>query len=538
VTQPAVDPIELAVFQSAVHSIAEEMGAALRRTAVSPNIKERRDYSCAVFDGDARVIAMGDHMPVHLGSMPMSVEAAVRALTLGPGDIAILNDPYAGGTHLPDITMVMPVFLSASGQPAFFVAARAHHADVGGMYAGSMGPAREIFQEGLRIPPIRVVRGGELQREVLDLILLNVRTPREREGDLAAQMGACRVGEQRLLHLAERYSTDKLRMLGEQLLDYSERLVRAELRTLPAGDFSAEDFLDDDGVSDEPLRIAVRLSIDPGAAKLNVDFTGTSPQCAGSVNGVRAITLSACFYVLRCLLADDAPATAGILRPLTLTAPEGTLVAALPPAAVAGGNVETSQRIVDTLLRALALAAPERMPAASAGTMSNLTIGGIDARTGAAFTYYETTAGGMGAGPIRDGASGVQTHMTNSLNTPIEALEFAYPFRVRRYGHRTGSGGAGEHRGGDGLIRELALLSDAEVTLLADRRKFAPYGLAGGEPGARGRALVIGPQSGAETELPGKSSRRLPKGTVLRIETPGGGGWGPATSSGKSQSEN
>jgi N-methylhydantoinase B len=537
VTQPAVDPIELAVFQSAVHSIAEEMGAALRRTAVSPNIKERRDYSCAVFDGDARVIAMGDHMPVHLGSMPMSVEAAVRALTLGPGDIAILNDPYAGGTHLPDITMVMPVFLAASGQPMFFVAARAHHADVGGMYAGSMGPAREIFQEGLRIPPVRIVRGGELQREVLDLILLNVRTPREREGDLAAQMGACRVGEQRLLHLAERYSTDKLRMLGEQLLDYSERLVRAELRTLPAGDFSAEDFLDDDGVSAEPLRIAVRLSIDTSAATLHIDFTGTSPQCAGSVNAVRAITLSACFYVLRCLLPDDAPATAGILRPLTLTAPEGTLVAALPPAAVAGGNVETSQRIVDTLLRALALAAPERMPAASAGTMSNLTIGGIDARTGAAFTYYETTAGGMGAGPASRGLSGVQTHMTNSLNTPIEALEFAYPFRVRRYGYRTGSGGAGEHRGGDGLIRELELLSDAEVTLLADRRKFAPYGLDGGQPGARGRALVIDPRNGAETELPGKCSRRLPQGTVLRIETPGGGGWGAATPSGKSQSE-
>jgi len=523
---PTADPIELAVFQSAVHSIAEEMGAALRRTAVSPNIKERRDYSCAVFDANAEVIAMGDHMPVHLGSMPMSVEAAVRALTLGPGDIAILNDPYFGGTHLPDITMVMPVFVETRPQPAFYVAARAHHADVGGMFAGSMGPAREIFQEGLRIPPVRIVRGGELQRETLDLILLNVRTPREREGDLAAQMGACRVGEQRLLHLVERYGIEKLRTLGRQLLDYSERLVRAELRKLPAGDFNAEDFLDSDGVTTAPLRIAVRLHIDPAAAALHIDFHGTSPQVAGSVNAVRAITLSACFYVLRCLLGDDAPATAGILRPLTLTAPEGTLVAALPPSAVAGGNVETSQRIVDTLLRALAQAAPQRVPAASAGTMSNLTIGGLDHRTHAPFTYYETTAGGAGARPAQDGISGVQTHMTNSLNTPIEALEFAYPFRVRRYSYRPCSGGAGLHSGGDGLVRELEILSDAEVTLLADRRIFAPYGLGGGEPGAKGRATLIDPHSSTETDLPGKCSQRLPSGTVLRIETPGGGGWG------------
>jgi N-methylhydantoinase B len=520
------DPIELAVFQSAVHSIAEEMGAALRRTAISPNIKERRDYSCAVFDGNARVIAMGDHMPVHLGSMPMSVEAAVHTLTLGPGDIAILNDPYAGGTHLPDITMVMPVYSPNAKKPAFYVAARAHHADVGGMYAGSMGPAREIFQEGLRIPPIHIVCSGKLQQQVLDLILLNVRTPREREGDLAAQMGACRVGEQRLLHLAERYGVGKLRALGEQLLDYSERLVRAELRKLPAGNFAAEDFLDSDGVITDPLRIAVRLHIDPIAATLHIDFNGTSPQCSGSINAVRAITLSACFYVLRCLLGDDAPATAGILRPLTLVAPQGTMVDALPPAAVVGGNVETSQRIVDTLLRALAQAAPERIPAASAGTMSNLTIGGFDPRTASPFTYYETTAGGMGARPHRDGISGVQTHMTNSLNTPIEALEFAYPFRVRRYSYRPNSGGDGQHRGGDGLIRELELLSDAEVTLLADRRIFAPYGLSGGAPGALGRAVATDPHSGVETELPGKCSQRLASGAVLRIETPGGGGWG------------
>jgi N-methylhydantoinase B len=529
-TRPAVgpiDPVELAIFQSAVHSIAEEMGAALRRTALSPNIKERRDYSCAVFDHRAQVIAMGDHMPVHLGSMPMSVQAAVDAIHFAPGDIAILNDPYAGGTHLPDITMVLPVFLPGqAAKPAFYVSNRAHHADVGGMFAGSMGPAREIFQEGIRIPPVRIVRGGKLDREMLDLILLNVRTPREREGDLQSQIGACRVGEQRILQLAQKFGETKLQALIDELLDYSERLVRAELRKMPAGQFTAEDWLDDDGVTETPRRIAVSLRFDPAAAQVHVDFSGSSQQVAGSVNAVRAITLSACFYVIRCLLGEDAPATAGILRPLTLSTQPGTIVDAHPPAAVAGGNVETSQRIVDVLLRALAQAIPERVPAASAGTMSNLTIGGIDPRTGEPFTYYETAAGGMGARPGLHGIPGVQTHMTNSLNTPIEALEYAYPFRVRRYSYRAGSGGDGRFRGGDGLIREIELLADAQVTLLAERRKFRPYGLQGGEPGAPGRAVLIQAGSGEESELPGKCSRRLSKGDIVRIETPGGGGWG------------
>jgi N-methylhydantoinase B len=522
----AADPIELAIFQSAVHSIAEEMGAALRRTALSPNIKERRDYSCAIFDAQARVIAMGDHMPVHLGSMPMSVQAAVAAIPFAPGDIAVLNDPFAGGTHLPDITMVLPVFVSEHRQAAFYVANRAHHADVGGTFAGSMGPASEIFQEGIRIPPVRIVRGGQIDREMLSLILLNVRTPKEREGDLESQIGACRVGEHRVLQLVEKYGTPKLHALIEELLDYSERLVRAELRTMPAGDFSAEDWLDGDGVTDIPRKIAVRLRFDPEAASVDVDFAGSSAQVAGSVNAVRAITLSACFYILRCLLGADAPATAGILRPLTLHTPLASIVDALPPAPVAGGNVETSQRIVDVLLRALSQAVPERVPAASAGTMSNLTIGGIDPRTGEPFTYYETAAGGMGARPGMDGISGVQTHMTNSLNTPIEALEYAYPFRVRRYAYRYGSGGAGQFQGGDGLIREIELLADAQVTLLADRRKQRPYGLHGGEEGAAGCAWLANPGSPNVTDLPGKFSRRLEKGDILHIETPGGGGWG------------
>ena len=322
-----------------------------------------------------------------------------------------------------------------------------------------MGPGNEIFQEGLRIPPVRIVRAGKIDREMLDLILLNVRTPKEREGDLESQIGACRVGERRMLQLWEKYGEAKLLGLIEELLDYSERLVRAELRTMPGGEFEAEDWLDDDGVTDVPRKIAVELRFDPLRGSVHVDFAGSSAQVAGSVNAVRAITLSACFYVLRCLLGEDAPATAGILRPLTLDTPKGSIVDALPPAPVAGGNVETSQRIVDVLLRALANAVPERVPAASAGTMSNLTIGGHDPRTGAPFTYYETTAGGMGARPGLDGIPGVQTHMTNSLNTPIEALEYAYPFRVRRYGYRYGSGGAGQFRGGDGLVREIELLA-------------------------------------------------------------------------------
>ena len=502
------------------------MGVVLRRTSYSANIKERRDYSCAIFDGLGRVIAMGDHMPVHLGSMPMSVQSAIAAIRFAPGDIAILNDPYAGGTHLPDITMVLPVFLPGTERPAFYVSNRAHHADVGGRFAGSMGPAEEIFHEGIRIPPLRIVRGGRLDREMLDLILLNVRTPIEREGDLQAQIGACRVGERRILEIAEKYGEHRLRPLVDELLYYSERLVRAELRTMPAGEFCAEDWLDDDGITDSPIKIAVRLKLDPEAATIRVDFAGSSPQVPGSVNAVRAITLSACFYVLRCLLKDDAPATEGILRPLILSTPPGSIVDASPPAAVAGGNVETSQRIVDVLLRALSQAIPARVPAASAGTMSNLTIGGVDPRTGEAFTYYETSAGGMGARPGIDGISGVQTHMTNSLNTPIEALEYAYPFRVRRYAYREGSGGAGKFRGGNGLIRELEMLAPVRLTLLADRRRFRPYGLQGGEEGAAGGAWIAEAGVEEETRLPGKCSLQLDAGDAVRLETPGGGGWG------------
>jgi N-methylhydantoinase B len=522
------DPVELSVFQSLFHSIAEEMGAALRRTAFSPNIKERRDYSCAVFDGEGDVVAMGDHMPVHLGSMPMSVRIAIDSLDLGPGDIAILNDPYAGGTHLPDVTMVQAVFLRRARRPMFYVATRAHHADIGGTFPGSMGLCTEIYQEGMRIPPVKLVRGGKIDADILRLILANVRTPMEREGDLTAQLGACRIGAQRLAEIVEKYGAARVRGNMLALLDYSEQFLRAALGRLPSGTFTAEDFLDDDGVGEGPIRIAVTLRLDARKRRAEVDFTGTDPQVRGSINAVYAITYSAVYYAFRCLLGDDAPATAGLMRPVALRIPEGTVVNARTPAAVAAGNVETSQRIVDVLLRALAQAAPERVPAASSGTMNNLTIGGIDPRTGHSFAYYETIAGGMGARPNADGVSGVHTHMTNSLNTPVEALEYSFPFRVHAYGYRRGSGGKGKYRGGDGLVREIELLGDAQVTLLSDRRRLRPYGLHGGEQGAAGRGFLYRANGRAE-QLPGKCTFSAGAGDRVRIETPGGGGWGTET---------
>lgn len=526
--QAGPDAAEIAVVGHALHSVAVEMGAALRRTAFSPNIKERRDYSSAVFAGDGALIAMGDDMPVHLGSMPMSVRAALEAMEFAPGDVALLNDPFRGGTHLPDITMVAPVFLRGGRRPAFFVANRAHHADVGGMYPGSMGPCREIAQEGIRIPPVKLMHGGRMDVAVLGILLANVRTPREREGDLTAQMGACRVGAARMLELVERFGYARLLRGVQAMLAGSERMMKQVLASLPEGVWEAEDFLDDDGVRPGRVRICVAIRNDAKRGRAEVDFDGTDAQVAGSVNAVYAITWSAVFYVLRCLLPKGAMATAGLMRPVRVTAPAGSVVNAAAPAAVAGGNVETSQRIVDTLLRALAQALPERIPAASAGTMNNLTIGGIDPRdgegSGRAYTYYETIAGGLGAGPEGPGASAHHAHMTNSLNTPVEALEYAYPFRMVRYALRKGSGGAGVHCGGDGVVRELELLSDAQVTLLADRRLAGPWGLAGGEAGAVGKTTLY--EGKTERELPGKCTRELAAGSLLRVESPGGGGWG------------
>ncbi len=544
-----VDPVKLEIFKSLFHSVAEEMGAGLRRSAFSPNITERRDYSCAVFDADRNVLAMGDHMPVHLGSMPASVIAATNAFELEPGDAVLLNDPYAGGTHLPDLTLVMPIFASQltsaarhkpgrrkseSGSlthlqrqflPLFYVANRAHHADVGGAQAGSMGLSREIFQEGLRIPPVKILERGRLNRDAVSMLLANVRTPKEREGDLTAQIAACRIGERRLLAMVAKYGWKQLSYYAAELLNYSEAMMRAVIRSLPDGTYRAEDFLDDDGISGTPLRIAAKINIH--GERVVVDFTGSSLECEGSVNAVRAITESAVFYVFRCLLNDQIPATSDLMRPIEVIAPEGTIVNARPPRAVAGGNVETSQRIVDTLLKALSRAAPDKIPAASQGTMNNLTFGGADTRPGRGgrqFAYYETIAGGMGARPGLDGVSGVHTHMTNSLNTPIEVLEHTLPIRVRQYSLRRNSGGAGKFRGGDGVVREFEALTEIEVGLLSDRRKFGPYGLAGGSPGKPGRNEV---KSGPHMrQILAKGATRLKRGDFLRIETPGGGGWG------------
>jgi len=547
------DPIELEVFKNLYHSIAEEMGAALRRTSFSPNIKERRDYSCAVFDSQGQVIAMGDHMPVHLGSMPMSVAAAVALCALEPGDMVMLNDPFRGGTHLPDITLVMPVYVSGvkgGGQecpphthPDFYVASRAHHADVGGTYPGSMGPCREIYQEGFRIPPVKIMSRGKLVPDVLALLLNNVRTPEEREGDLGAQIAACQTGAQRLREICARCGMVRTKRAAASLLDYSEDLMRAFLSSVPPGRYQAEDFLDNDGVEDKPVRIAVAIWVSAQsrvetrlaasrakqAAAVTIDFTGSDPQVQGAINAVEAITYSACFYVFRCLLREDVPATAGLMRPIRVIAPPGTVVNAKPPAAVAGGNVETSQRIVDVLLKALSHAIPDRIPAAASGTMNNLTIGGIDPRSGEPFAYYETIAGGMGARCTKDGVSGVHTHMTNSLNTPAEALEHAYPMRLRQYSLRSKSGGKGLHTGGDGIVREIEVLTDAQVTMLADRRARGPYGLAGGTDGAPGRTIILR-NDGSQEELPSKTSTRLRSGERVRVETPGGGGWGKPNS--------
>ena len=517
------DPTRLEIFKNLFHSVAEEMGAALRRSAFSPNIKERRDYSCAVFDGAGNVLAMGDHMPVHLGSMPMSVAAAMAALKLGPGDVALLNDPYAGGTHLPDLTMVMPVYTPATSRPLFYVANRAHHADIGGAHAGSMGLTREIFQEGLRIPPVKIMAAGKIVGDVLSLILANVRTAREREGDLTAQIAACRIGERRLMSMVAKYGRSEVVAYGRHLLDYSARMMLAALAKIPEGVYRAEDFLDDDGITDAPQRIAVTIRLRRHRAE--VDFTGSAPQCAGSVNAVAAISESAVFYVFRCLLDDQVPATSGLMRPIRVIAPAGTIVNARLPAAVAGGNVETSQRIVDTLLRALARAIPSRIPAASQGTMNNLTFGGVDTRPGGgSFAYYETIAGGTGAGPGGDGRTATHSHMTNTLNTPVEVLEHVYPLRVLRYALRRASGGAGKFRGGDGIVREIEMLVNTQVAVLSDRRKIPPYGLSGGSPGAAGKNEIQ--TSEGTRRIASKCSFHASAGTLIRIETPGGGGWG------------
>ncbi len=528
---PSLDPVRLEIYRHLFTALAEEMGAALRHSAYSPNIKERRDYSCALFDAWGRVVAMGDHMPVHLGAMPASVAAAMAALgPLERGDVVALNDPFRGGTHLPDITLVAPVFVPGAegGEPLALLAARAHHADVGGMAAGSMPLAREIYQEGLRLPPVRLLSRGERCADVWRILLANVRTPRERQGDLSAQLAALNAGERRLHELVARHGVAEVVTAMEALLAYADRLARAGVSRIPDGAYVAEDAIEDDGFGSGPL--AIRVTVRVRGDAIEFDFTGTAPQAAGGVNAVAAITTSCVRYAVRCvveaLIGQALPAGGGEMSCLSLVLPPRTLVAAEPPASVAAGNVETSQRITDVVLLALGEALPEQIPAQSQGTMNNVTIGGVDPRSGEPFAYYETIAGGQGGGAQGPGLSAVHVHMTNSRNTPVEALEHAYPLRVVRYAVRRGTGGAGRHAGGDGVRRDIELLSDATVSLLTERRVRAPAGRAGGADGARGENVLL--RHGSEEPLAGKGTLRLERGAVLSIRTPGGGGWGEA----------
>ena len=517
-----VDKISIEVFRNLLSSVAEEMGVTLGRTSYSANMKERRDYSCAVFDPSGKMVAQAAHIPVHLGAMTASVKAGLDRLSLNRGDIAILNDPFLGGTHLPDISLMAPVY-DDSDKLLGYVANRGHHADVGGMTPGSLPLSNELYQEGIIIPPLKLIESGVTNEALLELICRNTRTPEERVGDFNAQIAAVHTGQKRLNDLSKRYSTSSLHEHMAALLDYSYNLTKAALRTLPNGEFTFSDYIEDDGLGNESLKIQCTVTLSDGTAIF--DFSETSPETNGCVNTPLAVTESAVLYAVRCIAGTEIPGNDGVRSAITINAPAGTLVNALPPRAVSGGNVETSQRITDVLFGALAKAAPSLIPAASQGTMNNVLAGGINPASGKSFSYYETIGGGIGGGPNGPGASALQSHMTNTLNTPVEALEYSFPIRVKSYGVRRHSGGRGLHSGGDGLIRELEFLAVTTITVISERRSSRPYGLSGGEPGKVGYNTIVA-RDGTESALPSKASRVLQEGDVLRIATPGGGGWG------------
>jgi N-methylhydantoinase B len=498
-----LDAVGIEVMAHAFASIAEEMGLVLVHSALSPNIRERRDASAALFDADGEMIAQAAHIPVHLGALADAV-AAVRALDPGPGELFLLNDPYAGGSHLPDLTLIGAIEIE--GLVGGYSVVRAHHSDVGGMTAGSMpAGARELYQEGIIIPPSRFT--PELER----VLLANVRTPAMRRGDLAAQRAAVERGAVGLRALARRHGWGALRDAARELLDYAERRTKAAVSRLPSAAMTAVDYLEGDGVTDEDLEIRVDVTIRDGI--LHADFTGTCDAAPGNVNCPIAVARSAVLFVVRTLLPDDVPMNGGVSRAIRVTAPPGCLVNARPPSAVAAGNVETSQRITDCVFRALASGGC-RVPAQGQGTMNNLTFGGPG------WTYYETMGGGQGASEGAPGPSGVHVGMSNTLNTPIEVLELEHPLRVRTYALRSGSGGAGRWDGGEGVVREFEMLEPMETTLLTERRRHGPTGASGGLDGKPGSNALNG-----ET-LPSKITLRLAAGDILRIETPGGGGWG------------
>ncbi len=512
-----MDAVDLSIFSSRLDAVSDEMGAVLQRAAFSPNIRDRLDFSCAVFDADGQLCAQAAHIPVHLGSMAYAMQDIITHIDWQPGDMVIVNDPYLGGTHLPDVTVIAPLFID--GKRIAFVANRAHHADIGADSPGSMPISSSLEEEGLVLPPTRLVRTGQLDRQLLDGIVARLRSGDAGRGDFAAQISANRVGLARLMELLDQLGADTFIKALVELNDYAERLANATLAAIPDGEYRFVDCLDDDGLGQEDLTISVSLRVD--RHRIHADFTGTAPQTKGNVNCPLSVAAAAVYYVFRCLMPPQTPACAGSFRSITLSAPEGCLVNAQRPAAVAAGNVETSTRIVDAVMGALAKALPDAVPAASHGSMNNLAMGRVGDHTGSGgWDYYETIGGGMGAGSQGGGQSGVQTHMTNTRNTPIEVLESNYPLRVRRYAIRTGSGGDGQRRGGDGLVREFEFLDPASVTLLTERRRHAPWGLAGGAPGQPGNNRLNG------EVLPGKVSLNVKAGDILTIETPGGGGYG------------
>ncbi len=519
----AFDPLRSETFGHLFAAVAEEMGATLRRSAFSINVKERRDYSCALFDATGVMVAQAAHLPVHLGSAPLSVRAAIAHYGIAgfaPTDAVLLNDPFAGGTHLPDLTLVQPVFLAGARTARFFVANRAHHADVGGPHPGSMGPARDVHGEGLRVPPVKLVRAGVMERDLLNLFLANVRGRDEREGDLFAQWASLRLGARRLGELADEFGAQELERRAADQLEWGAREARAMLATWPAGTYAAEAEIERGG----PV-LRVRLVFAKG--RLRVDLSGCDDQVDEPLNCPRAVAVSALLYVLRLFCPPSLPTSEGLLAPVDLVTRPGSVVDARYPAPVAAGNVETSQRLVDVLLDGFAAADPARVPAGSAGTMSNFSFG-VAGGHGAARTYYETLGGGAGGGPRRAGASALQTHMTNTRNTPVEAFEREFPVRVQRLGVRRDSGGAGARAGGDGLVKELLFLAPARVGWLATQQHGGGKGRLGGADGAQGCLRPMAVDGALGAPVGSVAALDVPAGGGLRIETPGGGGHGAA----------
>lgn len=509
-----MDAIELNIFASRIEAVCDEMGAVLRRAAFSPNIRDRLDYSCAVFDAQGELCAQAAHIPVHLGSMAYAMRDIVGSLQWSEGDMVVVNDPYLGGTHLPDVTVIAPLLVE--GEVAAFIANRAHHADIGGNAPGSMPISSTLEEEGVIIPPTYLIRSGVLNEELLNEIVEATGNERELQGDFSAQISANLSGVKRLAELVEEMELPGFLSALEALNGYAERLARAALEEIPDGHYHFSDYLDDDGLGNRDLVISA--TIDVSGSDIDIDFTGTAGQAAGNVNCPLSVAAAGVYYLFRCLMPEQTPACAGAFRSISITAPEGSLLNARRPAAVAAGNVETSTRVVDVIAGALASALPERIPAASHGSMNNLAMGARGSDTN--WDYYETMGGGMGAGKSGGGLSAVQTHMTNTLNTPIEVLEQVYPLRIRRYGVRRVSGGDGLQQGGDGLVREFEFLDDATVTLLMERRTHAPWGIAGGNDGLPGENLINGER------IDGKVSMEVSRGDRLTIATPGGGGWG------------